>query len=86
MDAASPLRLGLDLAHWSTHDLWLAAFGLGGNLSPKDIDGIVHGDRLPSAHDYNLMAHALNEHLRFDLHFDFDLHQPISGRDQIDPV
>lgn len=80
MDAGNPLRLGLDLAHWSTHDLWLAAFGLGGNLSREDIDGIVDGDTTPSVHDYNLMAHALNEHL----HFELDLDQPISDWDAID--
>ncbi len=79
MDYASPLRLGLDLAHWSTHDLWLAAFTMGGNLSNGDIDRIVGGDTAPTRSQYDVFAYALNEHL----HFDLDLDNPISNWEEI---
>ena len=59
---ADYLNMGLDLAHWSTTDLWLAALALGADLSWADIDTIRSGERVVSQVEYDLLAIALNEH------------------------
>jgi hypothetical protein len=40
--------------------LWIAYFGVGGNHPPPDIESWLTGDTRPSAHDYDLVASALN--------------------------
>jgi hypothetical protein len=75
---AAHLDRGLDLAHWTTTDLWLAAVALGSNLSQADIDTIRAGRRFVSQADYDLLAWALNEHFA-----DLGMDHPMSGWAQL---
>lgn len=42
-------------------ELWLRYFGLGGMVTPLEIDAVVHGALAPSDADYDILAHAINE-------------------------
>jgi len=45
-----------------THgELWLRYFGLGGMSSALQVEAFLYGALLPSDHDYDVVAHALNE-------------------------
>ena len=50
------LELGLSRA-----DLWFHYFELGGMSSAIDLEAFLAGILEPSAHDHDLIAHALNE-------------------------
>jgi hypothetical protein len=36
-------------------------FGLGGMSSTLEVEAFLHGALVPSVHDHDLLAHALNE-------------------------
>jgi hypothetical protein len=61
-ELADHLNMGLELAHWSTTELWLAAVALGTDLAQVDIASIRTGERAASRVEYELLAVALNEH------------------------
>ena len=42
-------------------DLWMRYFELGGMGGELEIAAYVHGALVPSVHDHNVLAHALNE-------------------------
>lgn len=42
-------------------ELWMRYFALGGMSSPLEIDAILHGALVASAHERDLLAVALNE-------------------------
>ncbi len=42
-------------------ELWLRYFELGGMGSALQLEAILHGALLPSPHDHDVIAHALNE-------------------------
>lgn len=42
-------------------DLWFRYFELGGMSTPFEVDAYLFGALLPTPHDYNVLAHALNE-------------------------
>ncbi len=42
-------------------ELWLRYFELGGMASALELQAIVHGALQTSAHDHDVIAHALNE-------------------------
>lgn len=42
-------------------ELWMRYFELGGMSSPLELDAYLFGALEPTAHDYNVLAHALNE-------------------------
>jgi hypothetical protein len=45
-----------------THgELWLRYFQLGGMRTGLEVEAICYGALQPSAHDHDVMAHALNE-------------------------
>jgi hypothetical protein len=46
----------------SVHDLWVEYFGLGGSASPLEMDAFLQGALEPSELEYDMLAHALNEH------------------------
>ena len=50
------LNAGLTIA-----DLWLRYFGLGGTSTPVELEALLFGARMPTDHDHDLIAHALNE-------------------------
>ncbi len=42
-------------------ELWLRYFALGGMSTPTELEGYLLGALRPSAHEHNLVAHAINE-------------------------
>ncbi len=42
-------------------DLWLRYFELGGMSTALEVEAFLYGALLPSDHDYDVVAHALNE-------------------------
>lgn len=53
---------GLERAHWGTVELWRAALGTGGSFSRGDIDEILAGRLVPTSHEHDVLASALNDH------------------------
>lgn len=49
-------------AQMSKTQLWWAYFALGGNATPGQLDGFLSGETPMVAHDYDLLAQALNDH------------------------
>jgi hypothetical protein len=45
----------------SHRELWLRYFELGGMSSGLQLEAYLYGALLPSHHDHNVIAHALNE-------------------------
>lgn len=45
----------------TTPELWLRYFGLGGMRTQPEIEAILSFAAVPSAHDHDVLAHALNE-------------------------
>jgi hypothetical protein len=45
-----------------THtELWLRYFALGGMSNPTELEGYLHGALRPTAHERNIIVHAINE-------------------------
>lgn len=42
-------------------ELWLRYFELGGMSTALEVEAFLYGALLPSDHDYDVVAHALNE-------------------------
>lgn len=42
-------------------DLWLRYFELGGMSTALQVEAFLYGALLPNDHDYDIVAHALNE-------------------------
>jgi hypothetical protein len=61
--SASALRMGLERAHWTIADLWVASIGIGGGFSEADVRNITAGghDATPTEHD--ILAAAINGYL-----------------------
>lgn len=51
-------RLEAGLTHG---ELWLRYFELGGMSSALDVEAFLYGALVPSNHDHDVVAHALNE-------------------------
>lgn len=62
-DPTGALRHGMELSGWNYEELWIAMYGLGGNLTTTAIERIVLGYQEPSAREYGMLRLALNEHL-----------------------
>jgi hypothetical protein len=45
-------------------ELWLRCFALGSMRTAEEMRGFLVGSLDPTRHDYNLIAVALNEHMR----------------------
>jgi hypothetical protein len=60
-DRAAELVAGLEAAGWTSTDLWLAAFALGGDLSAGDIGEITGGRRAVGRADWDVLAAAIND-------------------------
>ena len=50
------IELGLSVA-----DLWLRYLALGGMSSPLEVEAYLQGALNPTSHEYDVLAHALNE-------------------------
>jgi len=57
-DALDRYRLGAKLSHG---ELFLRYFELGGMSSALELEAVLYGALEPSAHDREVIAHALNE-------------------------
>jgi hypothetical protein len=45
----------------SLSELWLRYFELGGMSTALELEAYLYGALIPTAHDHDLVAHALNE-------------------------
>lgn len=57
-DHLNQARLDADLSH---AELWMRYFELGGMSSGLEVEAYLYGALQPTTHDYNVLAHALNE-------------------------
>jgi hypothetical protein len=57
-DTLNQFRQDADL---SRSELWLRYFELGGMSTALQLEAILYGALLASPHDYDVIAHALNE-------------------------
>jgi len=62
-DPTEALHDGLALGSWGVQELWIAMFGLGGNLTTDALEAIIVGTQEPSRREYTLLQLALNERL-----------------------
>jgi hypothetical protein len=46
----------------SLDELWLHCFALGSDNTPLQLEAFLHGVLVPTPHEFNLIAVALNEH------------------------
>jgi hypothetical protein len=53
-------RARLD-AGLSQEELWMRYFELGGMSTALEVDAFLYGALVPTIHDHDLLAHALNE-------------------------
>jgi hypothetical protein len=63
MSNSSQHALSAGLAHtdWTTADLWVAAAGVGGNISRGDVLDIIGGVRVPTQLEHDVLAATLND-------------------------
>lgn len=45
----------------SPDELWLRYFALGGRAEPLALEALLHGALVPTDHEHDRVAHALNE-------------------------
>ena len=57
-DALDRFRKDAGLSHG---ELWLRYFELGGMSTAFQVEAVLHGALIATAHDRNMLAHALNE-------------------------
>jgi hypothetical protein len=62
-DAVAGLVEGMGRTGWTVVDLWLGAIALGSALSQGAIEHALDGSGDLGDHEYDLLAHALNEEL-----------------------
>lgn len=58
VDTLDTYRRDAGLSH---RELWLRYFELGGMSNAFQLEACLHGALEPSAHDHDIIAHALNE-------------------------
>ena len=58
---ANVLDLYRQVAELSFDELWMRYFALGGMSTALEMEAILFGALQPSAHDHDVIAHALNE-------------------------
>ncbi len=62
-DPGRALRDGMRVAQHDVQQLWIAMFGLGGDLTTTALEDIVAGSRPPTSREYGLLQVAIDEHL-----------------------
>jgi hypothetical protein len=60
--SSTAIAAGLELAHWTSIDLWRAALGVGGALNPAAVADLAIGERPASQVEHDILATALNDH------------------------
>jgi hypothetical protein len=61
-ESAAVIRHGLDLAHLSITDLWVASVGIGGGFTRYEITHIAAGTIGSTPLQHDILAAALNDH------------------------
>lgn len=74
------LQAGREMLGLSLGELWIAYMRLGGNLPPYVINAYFQGGPEISDHDYDILAHALNEHF-----LDQESNHPIAYVEDLPP-
>lgn len=59
--AADALELARRRAGLSRAELWIRVFELGGMSTSLEVDAYLHGALEPTAHEHDVLVHALNE-------------------------
>jgi hypothetical protein len=78
---ARALEAARDVLGLTVSQLWLAYFGLGGNLLPAAISAALSGDVDLGDHDHDVLVQALND--RFS---DLDQNHPLAYADELRPT
>lgn len=60
-EPAADLNAARTDAGLSITELWLRYFALGGNSTALQVEAYLYGALTPSAHDHDVVAHAINE-------------------------
>jgi hypothetical protein len=60
-DGRGGLEEAREAAGLSLRDLWLRYIALGGASDVVEVDAYLHGILAPTAHERDVLAHALNE-------------------------
>ena len=60
---ANALDLYRQVAELSLEELWMRYFELGGMSTALEVEAILYGALQPSAHDHDVIAHAINERM-----------------------
>jgi hypothetical protein len=58
LEELDEFRQGAGLSH---SELWLRYFELGGMSSGLELEGFLYGALIPTPHDHDVIAHAINE-------------------------
>jgi hypothetical protein len=58
LDVLDLFRIDASLSHG---DLWLRYFELGGMSTGLQLEAYLYGALMPTSHDHDIIAHALNE-------------------------
>ena len=61
MPPVDALDLARREANLSNEELWFRFFELGGMSTPLEVEAYLVGALLPTPHEYDVLAHALNE-------------------------
>ena len=61
LDPPDPLAAARQDSGLTQWELWLRYFALGGMSGPLELEAIVHDALRTSAHDRDVLVHALNE-------------------------
>lgn len=56
------LRAGMSLSDLDVDELWTAYLGLGGSMTQAQLVELMHGQRLVSDHEHDMVAQALNDY------------------------
>ena len=62
IESAATMAHGLELAHWTIADLWVASTGVGGRFSQAEVEAIVSGAQDATPNEHDILAAALNDH------------------------
>jgi hypothetical protein len=60
-ESTAALQHALGRSSWTISDLWVAATGIGGDLSRRDVAEITAGARPASRAEHDVLATALND-------------------------
>ena len=85
--AVDPLEIARRHLGLTGPELWIRYFAVGGMSSPLEVEAILYGALVPTDHDRDLLAVAINERCaegKDDLLLDRSLvHEPVASSDSM---